>query len=158
MSRTLPWFLRLSRRALARRDVIERMSRELHRSRRVDPGDALHAFAFKCDELEFAREVLCAHPRFWLYRTHQQRRCGDFAVVDMSSPDLTRRAVRVIELKRAEPLRIDRGAGLQLTNVESLRAQLSSEAKVVDERATIERVTGDGRVVAEWLGRSVTIA
>ncbi len=157
MSRSLPWFLRLSRRAVARRDVIERMSRELHRTRRSDPGDALHAFGFKCDELEFAREVLEAHPRLWLYRTHQQRRCGDFAVVDMSPPDPSRRAVRVIELKRAEPLRVDRGSGLQLTNVDAVRTHLSTEAGVVGERAAIERVIGDARAVARWLGRSVTI-
>lgn len=137
--------------------MIERMSRELHRTRRVDPGDALHAFGFKCDELEFAREVLEAHPRLWLYRTHQQRRCGDFAVVDMSSPDPSRRAVRVVELKRAEPLRVDRGAGLQLTNVDAVRALLSTEAGVVGERAAVERAIGDARLVAQWLGRSATI-
>lgn len=148
---SIPWFLRLPRRALARRDVIERMARELHRDRKVDPGDAQHAFGFKCDELAFARELLASHPRFWLFRTHQQRRCGDFAAIDMSSPDLAHRAVRVLELKRAESLRVDRGAGLQLANAEALRAAIAEETGLVAGCAAIERITGDARVVARWL-------
>ncbi len=151
MSRSLPWFLRLCRGALARRDVIERMSHALHRAHRVDPGEALHAFGFKCDELVFARSLLERHPRFWLFRTHQQRRCGDFAVVDLSSPDPTRRVLRVLELKRAEAVRVDRGAGLQLANAAALGALLA-ETGVVAEGAAIERLTGDGRALATWLG------
>jgi hypothetical protein len=151
MSRILPWFLRLPRGAVARRDVIERLSHELHRARRVDPGDAVHAFGFKCDELAFAREVLARHPRYWVFRTHQQRRCGDFAAVDMSSPDPARRAVRVLELKRDEAVRVDRGVGLQMAQADALVGALV-EAGVVAEGAAVARVTGDGRALAAWLG------
>lgn len=151
MSRSLPWFLRLSRGAVARRDVIERLSHDLHRAHRVDPDEALHAFAFKCDELAFARALLERHPRYWLFRTHQQRRCGDFAAVDVSPPDPARRVVRVLELKRSEAVRVDRGAGLQLANAPAL-GPLLAEAGVVAEGAVIERVTGDGRALAAWLG------
>ncbi len=153
MSRTVPWFLRLSRGALARRDAIERASRALHLARRVDPGDALHAFAFKCDEHGFARELLERHPRYWLFRTHQQRRCGDFAAVDMSPPDPSRRVVRVIELKRAEPVRANRGAGLQLVNAASVVAALAAES-VVTADASLERLTGDARAVLDWLANA----
>ena len=154
MSRTVPWFLRLPRGAVARRDVIERLTRELHRARRVDPGDAMHAFGFKCDELAFAREVLTRHPRYWIYRTHQQRRCGDFEAVDMSSPDPSRRVVHVLELKRDEPVRVDRGAGLQLAQAAELGAALAIETAVVPEGAPVARVIGDGRALAAWLGRA----
>ncbi|TAK18405.1 MAG: hypothetical protein EPO40_37120 [Myxococcaceae bacterium] len=153
MSRTIPWFLRLPRGAVARRDVIERLSFALHRERRVDPGDVVHAFGFKCDELAFAREVLTRHPRYWVFRTHQQRRCGDFAAVDMSSPDPARRAVCVVELKRAEALRVDRGAGLQLARAAELLAALAAETGIVTADAPVVRVTGDGRALAGWLGR-----
>ena len=153
MRRTVPWFLRLPRGAVARRDVIERLSAALHRERRVDPGEAVHAFGFKCDELAFAREVLTRHPRYWVFRTHQQRRCGDFASVDMSSPAPARRAVLVVELKRAEDLRVDRGAGLQLARAAELLAALAEETGVVTADAPVVRVTGDGRALAAWLGR-----
>lgn len=153
MSKTIPWFLRLPRAAVARRDVIERLSLALHRERRVDPGEVVHAFGFKCDELAFAREVLSRHPRYWVFRTHQQRRCGDFAAVDMSSPDPARRVVRLVELKREEDLRVDRGAGLQLARADDLRAALAAETGVVTTDAPVARVTGDGRAIAAWLGR-----
>ncbi len=152
MSRIVPWFLRLPRASVARRDVIERMSHALHRARRVDPDEARHAFAFKCDELEFARALLGHHARFWLFRTHQQRRCGDFAAVDMSPPDPGHRAVWVVELKRDAPVRANQGAGLQLANAEALGAVLAADLGVVLEGARVERVTGDGRALAAWLG------
>lgn len=152
MGKTIPWFLRLSRGAMARRDVIERTLSALHATRWVDPGEALHAFAFKCDELGFARALLAQHPRYWLFRTHQQRRCGDFAAVDMSPPDPARRVVRVIELKRAAPLRVNRGAGLQLANAMELRAALAAHTRVVDEGAPVERLTGEADALIAWLG------
>lgn len=152
MSTTVPWFLRLSRGAVARRDVIERLARGLQLAHRLDPGDALHAFGFKCDELAFAREVLERHPRLWLYRTHQQRRCGDFAAVAMSPPDPARRVLRVLELKREEGVRVERGAGLQMANAAALGARLAAETGVVAEGVPVTRATGDGRALAAWLG------
>ena len=82
MSRTLPWFLRLPRGAVARRDVIERLSHEL---------------------------------------------------------------------KRDEAVRVDRGVGLQMAQAGALCAALV-EAGMVTEGAAVERVTGDGRALAAWLG------
>ena len=131
--------------------MIERLSAALHRERRVDPGEAVHAFGFKCDELAFAREVLTRHPRYWVFRTHQQRRCGDFAVVDMSVVDPARRVLRVVDLKRAAPLRTERGAGLQLTQTDALREALARESGVIAADARVERATGDARAVLAWL-------
>ncbi|MFO0602232.1 MAG: hypothetical protein U0324_03610 [Polyangiales bacterium] len=150
-TRVVPWFLRLRERGLARRDVIESMAWRLHRERRVDPGDVVHAFGFKCDELGFARALLGGHARFHLYRTHQQRRCGDFAVVDMSATSPSRRVLRVVELKRDEPVRVNRGAGLQLTQADALRDALARGCGAVSPDAPIERVTGDARAVLAWL-------
>lgn len=150
MQRTMPWFIRLSPRALARRDAIERASHALRRARGCDPGEVLHAFAFKCDELGFARALLDRHPRYWLFRTHQQRRCGDFAAVDMSPPDPARRVLRVLELKRAEPVRVGRG-GLQLAHADTLREALAAETGVVCDGALVERATGDMRELLAWL-------
>ena len=152
MQGALPWYLHLSRRALARRDAIERASRVLHHARRVDPGHVMHAFGFKCDELAFARALLDRHPRFWVFRTHQQRRCGDFAAVDMSPPDPSRRVLRVLELKRAEAVRVDRGGGLQLSEVDGLREALATGTGAVADVASIVRATGDARALLSWLG------
>jgi hypothetical protein len=152
MGTKVPWFLRLRGGGLARRDIIEAMARRLHKARRVDPGDVVHAFGFKCDELGFARALLAVHPRYRVFRTHQQRRCGDFAVVDMSVVAPARRVLRVVELKRAEPVRIDRGAGLQLTQTEALREALAREAGVIAADVRVERVSGDARAVLAWLG------
>lgn len=154
MRSAFPWFVRLPPGALGRRDVIERLAASLHRTRGLDPDEVRHAFAFKCDELAFAREVLGRHSRFWLYRTHQQRRCGDFAAVDMSRPDPAQRVVRVLELKRGEDVRVERGVGLQLAQAAGLGAALAAQAGVVAEGASVARLVGDGRALADWLGRA----
>ena len=152
MGTKVPWFLRLRGDGLARKDVIVALAHALHRTRRVDPGDVVHAFGFKCDELGFARALLDGHARYRLYRTHQQRRCGDFAAVDMSVVTPARRVLRVIELKRGEGVRVDRGAGLQLAQAALLREELAREAGVIAPDARVERVTGDAREVLAWLG------
>lgn len=151
MGTNVPWFLHLRGRGLARRDIIEAAARSLHRARRVDPGDVVHAFGFKCDELDFARALVGAHPRYRVFRTHQQRRCGDFAVVDMSVVAAARRVLRVVDLKRAAPLRTERGAGLQLTQTDALREALARESGVIAADARVERATGDARAVLAWL-------
>jgi len=152
MGKQVPWFLRLPRAAVARRDVIVRLAKTLHRTQRVDPEAVTHAFAFKCDELAFARTLLTRHPRYWLFRTHQQRRCGDFAVVDMSPPDPALRTVWVVELKRAEPVRAHRGAGLQLAQADDLGAALAAALGIVPMDTVVAQAVGDGRALAAWFG------
>lgn len=153
MGTRVPWFVPLRGSGLARRDVIESVAWSQHRAWRVEPGDVVHAFGFKCDELAFARALLGAHTRYRLYRTHQQRRCGDFAAVDMSPPSPARRVLRVLELKRDEALRVDRGAGLQLSQADALREALAREAGVVTADVRVERLTGDARALLAWLSR-----
>jgi len=89
--------LRLPRAALARRDAVDRLAAT---------WQARKLFAFKCDELDFARALLARRTNLWLYRTSQRAFAGDFIVVDLSSPSAEARTVHLIELKRGEPLRV----------------------------------------------------
>jgi hypothetical protein len=75
---------------------------------RLAPGYALHGA-----EDVFARDVLTFTTQYWLFRTHQQGRIGDFIALDRSSS--VREPVRcfAIELKRSAPLRLWR-RGIQL--------------------------------------------
>lgn len=45
-----------------------------------------------------------------------------------------------------------RALGLQLANAETLGAVLAAGLEVVLKGATVERGTGDGRALADWLG------
>lgn len=149
---SIPWFFRLPRRALARRDVIERMARELHRERKVDPGDALHAFGFKCDELAFARDLLVAPALLALFERTSSGAAETSPRSTCRRP--TSRAARCgCSSSSARSLcALHCGAGLQLANAESLRAAIAADTGLVAGCAAVERVTGDARVIARWLG------
>jgi hypothetical protein len=73
----------------------------------LDPG-----FALCPAEQAFARQLLAAHTRYWLFRTHQQQAAGDFIAVDRSGKARSSRWF-AIELKRAQRLRLGR-PGMQL--------------------------------------------
>ena len=47
----------------------------------------LYAFELHPRELIFARKILLGRTNIWLWRTNQKELAGDFALVDMSSPD-----------------------------------------------------------------------
>jgi hypothetical protein len=129
--------LRLPRAALARRDAIVRLAdNEIERS----------LFAFKCDELAFARTLLERHPNYWLYRTSQRAFAGDFAIVDLSSPRRDRRRVLAVELKRGERVR-----RISIRNAGAVVRALA-DAGVVDSRAPIATIAGDARCVLWQLG------
>ena len=114
---SLPRLLRLRRATTCRRDALGDLVARLLRPRPEDLARATHAYAFKCDERSFARRLLHEHPRFWLYRAHQGAACGDFVLVDVSSPDPRRRPVWVVDLKLGGPWRPGGGsAGFQLRN------------------------------------------
>lgn len=74
---------------------------------RLDPG-----FALCPAEQAFARQLLGAQTRYWLFRTHQQHAAGDFIAVDRSGSATSARWF-AIELKRARRLRLGR-PGIQL--------------------------------------------
>jgi len=134
--------LRLPRAALCRRDAVTRLA-PTWQGRRL--------FAFKCDELEFARTLLERRPNLWLYRTSQRAFAGDFIVVDLSSPLRESRPVTVIELKRGEPVRLSLPTSVQLRNAPAAVRELAG-AGVVAESCALRAITGDGRGVLAFLG------
>lgn len=103
----------------------------------------LRAFELRRREVRFVRCLLDAHPRFWIWRTDQRQRAGDFALVDMSSPDPARRRLWIVDLKLGtEPKLGGGGAGNQLTNHGQAVAELASAGVVV--RVQPRLAVGDG--------------
>lgn len=136
--------LRIPRAALSRRDAIDRLS-ATWQGRRL--------FAFKCDELEFARALLARRTNLWLYRTSQRAFAGDFLVVDVSSPGVDRRPVVVVELKRGDPLRVSMPTAIQLRQAPAAIREIV-DAGVITEDCNVHAVTGDADAVLRYLRAS----
>jgi len=122
-------------------------------ARRRDVQRALvSAFTLCPDEVRFARALARYKPNLWLFRTHQRCFCGDFVVVDMSSPTPARRSVYVIDLKARSSLVLGGGgAGIQLKNTPWALAALSQRHRVITEDAPAERVVGSREEVLTFL-------
>lgn len=109
----------------------------------------VHPGAFRLSRLEqrFAEELF-EPGRLWLWRCHQKRSCGDFAVVDMSSPLPGRRRAWLLELKTGRML----APGLQLRNSQAARRSLI-KAGVLDfeSRLTLLRC-GPKPILEQLLG------
>jgi hypothetical protein len=139
---------------------------EIHRAKtlerilsRCSPGrgrvarSVLAAYAFRNDEGLFARELLTRATQMWLFRSNQRRFCGDFVVVDMSSPIAESRRAWVIDLKRGAPLKLGGGgAGVQLVNAPTVLAEIAHRTGVLSGSPRAEKVTGDRRAVLRHLG------
>jgi hypothetical protein len=136
--------LHIPRAALARRDAVRRLAATWQER---------SFFAFKCDELEFARSLLARRTNLWLYRTSQRAFAGDFIVVDVSSPPrrAALRRVVAIELKRGEPLRVTAPTSVQLRNAPAALRELAGIG-VVSEECSISALTGDASAVLSWFG------
>lgn len=142
--------LRLPARLLARRDAIELLVRRVLRPPTDELARTVHAFAFKCDERSFARALLDRATQLWLYRCHQQRFCGDFVVVDRSSPDPSLRTAWVLDLKRGAPLRLGGGgAGFQLSRADHAVDELVRDGLLAPGRWIA--ATGDADALLGWL-------
>ncbi|MBX3187408.1 MAG: hypothetical protein KF819_10355 [Labilithrix sp.] len=135
--------LRLSRASLARRDVVTRLLARLD-ARHGGWLALVHAFAFKDDELAFAR-ALAARTHLWIYRVNQRAFGGDFVVVDVSMPDPSRRVAIAVDLKRGRDVRADR-AGIQMQHATSALAEIA-RAGVVGAECAPRYLTGDARLV-----------
>ncbi len=129
--------LRLPRAALARRDVVAR-------SLRGADAALFHAFAFKDDELAFAR-ALAERTQLWIWRVDQRSFAGDFVVVDVSSPSIARRRAVVVELKRGARLRVGR-TGIQMRHAHRALADIAALG-VIESGCEVAYVTGDARSV-----------
>ncbi len=93
----------------------------------------LPAFAMSEPEKTFARELLRRKRNLWLYRCNQKNFCGDFIIVDMSSPRPEHRPALCLELKEgrgAEPLE---SPGLQLRRANEALAELERQTIITGE-------------------------
>jgi hypothetical protein len=134
--------VRLPRKALARRDAPARLAGSWR---------SWAAFAFKCDELAFARALLERRSNLWLYRSSQRAFAGDFIVVDLSRPAARARSALVLELKRGQRLRIGAPTSVQLRNAPVALRELAGTG-VVAADCPLSAVTGDGAAILDFLG------
>jgi hypothetical protein len=110
------------------------------------------AFRLHSSERAFALELLRRKTNLWVFRQNQRAFCGDFAIVDMSSPDPKQRAVWILDLKLGAPLRLGGGgAGVQLVNAAQAVAALGRRHGVVGRDAPYELLTGDALAVLGYL-------
>ncbi|MBK9035300.1 MAG: hypothetical protein IPL61_29280 [Myxococcales bacterium] len=108
----------------------------------------LERFAMSGPEQAFVQTVLARRTNLWLYRCNQRAACGDFIVVDVSSPTPADRVAVAIELKAGAPLALG-GARVQLANVDAAVAELVV-AGVVGGGA-VTHAYGDEAVVLTYL-------
>jgi hypothetical protein len=92
----------------------------------------------------------------WLFRSNQRAFCGDFIVVDVSSPDPSRRPAFVVDLKRGARVRVGGGgAGVQLRGAASVVRELARTTGALAEDAPhVALVTGDGELLLRFFGAS----
>ena len=113
---------------------------------------ACFQFEFKNDEKRFVKELLTRKANFWIFRCDQKRFCGDFVVVDMSSPDPARRRICVLDLKQHAALRVGGGgAGVQFRNA-PLAVEAIARAGTVAAGIRFELLSGDRRAILQHLG------
>ncbi|MDP2310496.1 MAG: hypothetical protein Q8P18_31045 [Pseudomonadota bacterium] len=143
MPRTLPRALRLPLHAVAGRNDLARHVARTLQPRGADLSRAIHAYAFKNDERDFACALLTRHTRLWLFRAHQGAACGDFLLVDLSCTNIVRRVVFVIDLKQGRPVREGGTAGYQMRHAEQGVAELAALGVVAPE-AAYTVLTGGG--------------
>jgi hypothetical protein len=149
----IPSFLRLHRRALSREDGIAALVVHALRPRGAQLARAVGAFAFKNDEQGFARELLARKTELWLFRSNQQAFCGDFVVVDVSSPSPARRRAFVLDLKRGGRLKEGGGgAGVQLVNAACVVRDVALATGALEAEAPFDLLTGDSGLLLSRLG------
>ena len=79
--------------------------------------------------------------------------CGDFVVVDVSSPSRSRRRAFVLDLKHGARLRTGGGgAGVQLRNAPRVVQEVALATGVLDAAASFELLTGDAGLILSFLG------
>lgn len=151
--RPLPYLLEIPRRSLVRRDFIAALVYRTMRTSRTDMARAVVAFELKNDEFDFARALLERKSHYRLFRSNQRSFCGDFVVVDVSSPEVSRRRAVVIDLKQGAPLKLGGGgAGVQLRNAGEALRELARLTAALAEGAPFEIATGDAAEVLAFFG------
>ena len=146
MTPTAPIAVRLTRAfALGRSSMAQQVARATVGRVRVPLG----AYRLRPRELSFTRELLLSHTRLWLWRTHQQRRAGDFVILDMSSPWRARRRSWIVDLKLGAPLRLGGGgASIQLTNWRAVVRHLADQGVVCADLTPVLATGGASALLA----------
>ncbi|HEU4537612.1 MAG TPA: hypothetical protein VFS00_26010 [Polyangiaceae bacterium] len=147
-----PTSLRLPGAALARGVSVHALLKHVLGVSHAVAWNFAEHFAFKNDEARFAKELVRRRGNFWVYRTHQARFCGDFVLVDMSSPRPATRRVYVLDLKLGGRLKVGGGgAGVQFRNAALAVAEIA-QGGVVDPSTPYELVSGHRDAVLDALG------
>jgi hypothetical protein len=154
MTRRVPPFLKLHRDALARASGVRTLVARAFGGRPSDRLCVVSEFAFKNDEHRFARALMERKSNLWLFRSNQRAFCGDFIVVDVSSPEPSRRPAFVVDLKRGARVKIGGGgAGVQLRGAASAVRELARlTGACAEEPARIALVTGDAELLLCFFG------
>ena len=120
--------------------------------RRAVSARVTASFRFKNDERRFARQLVRRKSNYWVFRSNQQGFCGDFVVVDMSSPDPERRAVYVLDLKLGAPLKVGGGgAGVQFRNAARAVEAVARRTGAVLAGCAFVLLSGDKRELLAYL-------
>lgn len=98
----------------------------------------------------FARELLRARTQFWLFRTHQQQRAGDFIALDRS-PGAAQGVGFAIELKASSALKVG-WRGTQLGECERAVRWLEVQHCLSIER--VLPVVGEHQTILQLLRRA----
>lgn len=122
--------LSLPSKHLRRRDVVARALLRLELSPR-ERAELRPFFELHPSELSFLRAIVRVHTRFHVYRTHQKSACGDFVVIDMSSPRIDRRRVFAVELKSGGAL--SESPSVQLARIDRALRELRRRGVIGDE-------------------------
>ncbi len=110
-------------------------------------------FDFCNDEKRFARILLERKSNLWLFRTHQQRFCGDFVIVDMSDPDPEQRKVYALDLKQGASLKQGGGgAGIQFKNVPVAVLDIAERTRIISPELVVEKLCGDASEILAFFG------
>ena len=110
-------------------------------------------FAFCNDEEKFAKTLLQRKKNLWVFRTSQKNFCGDFVIVDMSSPDPSYRQVFILDLKFGARLKIGGGgAGIQFSRSPLAIEDIAKHTGIIPTNAKYELLSGDRREILTYLG------
>lgn len=110
-------------------------------------------FRFRNDEKRFVRTVLERKRNLWIFRSNQQHFCGDFVIVDMSSPCPERRPVFVLDLKSGAVLKQGGGgAGVQFSRAPHAIQDIATRTQIILPNHPYQLLSGDKFAILAHLG------
>ena len=101
-------------------------------------------------EKAFARRLLRTKRNLWLYRCHQRRFCGDFAILDQSGRTPAGRRVLIAELKERKSLDVGVSPGTQLARAQEVVRELVEGGRLTSSSEVLLAI-GDSGELYDWL-------